>query len=32
MGFFNDKLREALFTGEYICPECGGRMYFEDEK
>lgn len=32
MGFFNDKLREALFTGEYLCPECGGRMEFEDEK
>lgn len=32
MDFFNDKLSEALFTGEYICPDCGGRMEFEDEK
>ena len=31
MGFFNDKLREALFTGNYICPKCGGRMEFEDK-
>ena len=32
MGFFNDKLRKALFTGDYICPECGGRMKFENKK
>lgn len=32
MGFFNDKLKEALFTGDYICPRCGGKMEFEDEK
>lgn len=32
MGFFNDELKKALFTGEYICPNCGGRMEFEDEK
>ncbi len=32
MEFFNDKLSEALFTGEYFCPDCGGRMEFEDKK
>ena len=28
----NDKLREALETGKYTCPECGKLMIFEDEK
>lgn len=32
MGFFNDKLREALFTGDYRCPACGDRMIFENKK
>lgn len=32
MGFFNDKLRKALFTGSYICSECSGRMIFENKK
>lgn len=31
MGFFNDLLREALFSGRYICNKCGARMEFEDE-
>ncbi len=31
MSIFNEKLTEALFTGEYICKECGQRMEFEDE-
>ena len=31
--FFNEKQRRALFGLEdYICPECGGKMIFEDEK
>ncbi len=32
MGIFSDALREALFTGNYICPDCGARMEFEDDK
>ena len=28
----NEKLRKALETGEYVCPECGELMIFEDEK
>ena len=28
----NDKLKEALRTGKYLCPECGNLMVFEDEK
>lgn len=28
----NDKLREALKTGNYPCMECGKPMVFEDEK
>lgn len=28
----NDKLKEALFTGNYPCPECGRQMVFEDEE
>lgn len=31
MGFFNDKLAEALFSGNYVCSECGAKMEFEDE-
>ena len=31
MGFFNDLLKEALFSGNYICSQCGARMEFEDE-
>lgn len=31
MSFFNDAQRDALFTGRYICSECGGLMEFEDE-
>lgn len=27
----NDKLREALFSGEYPCPDCGKLMVFETE-
>lgn len=27
----NDKLREALFSGEYPCPKCDNLMVFEDE-
>lgn len=28
----NDKLKNALFSGNYVCPECGNRMVFEDEQ
>ena len=31
MGFFNDKLTDALFSGRYVCNECGSTMEFEDE-
>lgn len=27
----NEKLRKALFSGEYHCYECGKLMVFEDE-
>lgn len=32
MGILNEKLVEALFSGEYICSECGALMFFEDEE
>lgn len=32
MSYFNDKLVEGLFTGNYICNECGSKMEFEDEE
>lgn len=28
----NEKLRKALETGKYDCPECGKLMVFEDEE
>lgn len=28
--WFNEKRIEAMHTGEYICPECGQLMEFED--
>lgn len=31
MGFFNEKLVKAMFSGEYTCNECGEKMEFEDE-
>lgn len=31
MGFLNEKLAKALFGGDYICSECGERMFFENE-
>ena len=32
-GFFNEKRHNALFGLEdYICPECGNKMIFEDEQ
>lgn len=31
MGFFNDKVIEALRSGRYICSKCGADMKFEDE-
>lgn len=31
MSFFNEKLAEALLTGNYYCSECGALMEFEDE-
>lgn len=31
MGFFNEKLAEALFSGNYVCSKCGSPMVFEDE-
>lgn len=27
----SDALREALWTGNYICSQCGGHMSFTDE-
>ena len=29
--FFNEKAIEGMLTGIYICPNCGGRMIFEDD-
>ncbi len=31
MSFFNEALIKAMATREYICPECGELMIFEDE-
>ena len=31
MSIFNDKLREALFSGIFECPKCGELMVFADE-
>lgn len=31
MSMFNEKRIEAMFGGDYICSECGGKMEFEDE-
>ncbi len=31
MSIFNEKQIEAMFGGDYICSECGGKMEFEDE-
>lgn len=31
MSIFNEKQRKAMISGQYICPECGGLMEFEDE-
>lgn len=31
MGFLNDELSKALYTGDYICSDCGAKMFFEDE-
>lgn len=31
MSFMNDKQKEGLFEGRYICSECGADMEFEDE-
>lgn len=31
MSFFNEKEQRAILTGEYICPECGKLMEFEDD-
>ena len=31
MNFFNPQRIAAMLTGEYICPECGSRLIFEDE-
>lgn len=31
MSFVNDKLKEGLLEGRYICSECGATMEFEDE-
>ena len=28
----NEKLRRALESGEYYCPECGKLMVFDDEE
>lgn len=31
MSFFNDAQIDALFTGRYICSQCGAKMEFEDK-
>ena len=31
MNFFNQQRIAAMLTGEYICPECGSQLIFEDE-
>jgi transcription initiation factor IIE alpha subunit len=31
MSIFNEKMVESMFTRNYTCPECGGKMEFEDE-
>lgn len=31
MSIFNEKQKEAMFSREYICHECGNLMEFEDE-
>jgi DNA-directed RNA polymerase subunit M/transcription elongation factor TFIIS len=31
MGFFSEALVHALFSGRYICHECGAMMEFENE-
>jgi transcription initiation factor IIE alpha subunit len=31
MSIFNEKMVKALFTRNYTCPKCGGKMEFEDE-
>ena len=31
MSIFNEKQIEAMFSGEYICRECGAKMEFEDD-
>lgn len=31
MGYFNDKLSDALKSGEYVCSQCGALMEFENE-
>ena len=31
MNFFNSQRIAAMRTGEYICPECGSQLVFEDE-
>lgn len=32
MGFFNDELVKALWSGVYICNKCGAKMEFEDDE
>jgi DNA-directed RNA polymerase subunit RPC12/RpoP len=31
MSIFNKKLIKAMLSREYVCPECGKTMIFEDE-
>ena len=31
MSIFSERYVKALFTGEYICSECGAKMVFDDE-
>lgn len=31
MGFFTEKLVEAMFGGGYTCSKCGKKMVFENE-
>ena len=31
MSFFNDAQIHGMLTGEYVCPECGAAMKWEDD-
>lgn len=31
MSIFSEAWKAAFLTGDYVCPKCGGKMYFEDD-